>query len=65
MTRNRGNLKESELIAFYAAGYMQRHVLEITLGLSQKVMSNYVNHFSQSPIDDAFVEFAWEGAKTA
>ena len=65
MTRNRGNLKESELKAFYAAGYTQRHVLEITLGLSQKVMSNYVNHFSQTPIDDAFVEFAWEGAKTA
>ena len=65
MTRNRGHIKDAEMDAFFAAGYAQRHMLEIALGLSQKVMSNYVNHFSQTPVDDAFAEFAWEGAKTA
>ena len=59
MTRNRGHIEESEMEAFFAAGYTQRHVLEITLGLSQKVMSNYVNHFSQTPVDEPFAEFAW------
>jgi len=28
-------------------------------------MSNYVNHFSETPVDSAFAEFAWEPAKTA
>ena len=65
MVRNRGHIKDAEMQAFFAAGYTQRHVLEITLGLSQKVMSNYVNHFAQTPVDDAFIEFAWESKTTA
>jgi len=65
MTRNRGRLQDAEVDAFFAAGYTQRHMLEIALGLSQKVMSNYVNHFSETPVDDAFAEFAWDGANTA
>jgi len=65
MTRNRGRLQDAEMDAFFAAGYSQRHMLEIALGLSQKVMSNYVNHFSETPVDDAFAEFAWEPARTA
>ena len=62
MTRNRGHLKDAEIEAFFAAGYTQQHILEITLGLSQKVMSNYVNHFSKTPVDEPFAEFAWNGA---
>lgn len=62
MVRNRGNIKDSEMEAFFAAGYTQRHVLEITLGLSQKIMSNYINHFTKTPVDEPFQEFAWNGA---
>ncbi|WP_022952504.1 carboxymuconolactone decarboxylase family protein [Leucothrix mucor] len=59
MVRSRGNLTQEEIKAFYAAGYGERQLLEIILGLSQKVMSNYVNHIAETPVDDAFKQFAW------
>jgi len=54
LVRNRGHLSEDEIAAFFAAGYQQRQLLEIIVGISQKVMSNYVNHLAQTPVDDAF-----------
>jgi len=65
MVRNRGHIEDAEMETFFAAGYTQRHVLEIVLGLSQKVMSNYVNHFSKTPVDDAFTDFAWDSSEAA
>ncbi|MBA6327766.1 carboxymuconolactone decarboxylase family protein [Colwellia sp. MB02u-6] len=63
IVRNRGNVTNEELAAFYAAGYGEQQLLEIILGLSQKVISNYTNHIAETPVDDAFKPFAWE--KTA
>ncbi|MGE6793374.1 alkylhydroperoxidase AhpD family core domain-containing protein [Pseudomonas guineae] len=60
MVRQRGELEAAQLDAFYAAGYSQQNVLEVILGLSQKVMSNYTNHIAQTPVDQAFQVFAWE-----
>ncbi len=60
MVRQRGELKEQQTNDFYAAGYTQQNVLEIILGLSQKVMSNYTNHVAHTPVDEAFAPFAWE-----
>lgn len=59
LTRNRGHLTTVETQAFYDAGYNQRHLLEIILGLAQKVISNYVNHLAETPTDSRFEEFAW------
>ncbi|AWH73303.1 carboxymuconolactone decarboxylase [Dokdonia sp. Dokd-P16] len=60
LTRNRGNVSQEDLTAFYAAGYGERQVLDIILGLSQKVISNYTNHIANTPVDAAFEKFAWE-----
>ena len=60
MVRQRGELEAAQLDAFYAAGYSQQNVLEVILGLSQKVMSNYTHHIAQTPVDQAFQVFAWE-----
>lgn len=60
MVRSRGNLSEQEVEAFFAAGYGPKQLLEIILGLSQKVMSNYVNHLAQTPVDEVFKVYAWE-----
>lgn len=59
MVRQRGELEPKQLQDFYAAGYTQQNVLEVILGLSQKVMSNYTNHIAQTPIDEPFKQFAW------
>ena len=63
MTRNRGYLTDAEIDAFYAVGYTKRQLLEIVLGLSQKVMSNYVNRIAETPLDKEFEKFAWENSK--
>ncbi|MEZ7495461.1 carboxymuconolactone decarboxylase family protein [Leeuwenhoekiella aequorea] len=60
MVRNRGNVTQEELQAFYDAGYGERQVLEIILGLSQKVISNYTNHIANTPVDAPFEKFAWK-----
>ena len=59
VVRNRGKLSDEEVQAFLDAGYTKRQVLEVVLGLAQKVMSNYTNHFADTKIDPAFKEYAW------
>jgi len=60
MTRNRGNLSQEEMSAFFDAGYTQRQMLEIVLGLAQKVMSNYTNHIAETPVDKVFEKYTWQ-----
>ncbi len=59
MVRERGNVDEASIQAFLNAGYTRQNILEIVLGISQKVMSNYINHLAQTPIDDPVKPFAW------
>lgn len=59
MVRNRGQVTQEDLNTFYTAGYEERQVLEIILGLSQKTISNYTNHIANTPVDTAFTKFAW------
>ena len=63
IVRNRGNISEEELNRFYATGYTERQVLEIILGLSQKVISNYSNHIANTPVDAPFQKFTWNKDK--
>jgi len=53
-------LTEAEIAAFYAVGYTHRQLLEVVLGLAQKVMSNYTNHIADTPLDQAFAQAAWK-----
>jgi len=59
IVRNRGNVTQEDLDAFYEAGYGERQVLEIILGLSQKTISNYVNHIANTPVDEGFKKYNW------
>lgn len=63
VTRKRGNVSREDLDAFYQAGYSHRQVLEVILVLSQKVMSNYINHIAETPVDEPFQKFAWKKAE--
>lgn len=60
VVRNRGILSEDDTAAFYSAGYGEQQLMEIILGVSQKVMSNYVNHSAGTPIDEPFLKYAWK-----
>lgn len=58
LVRQRGRLSQQQENDFYAAGYTKQQLLEIVLGISQKTMSNYINHFAETPLDEAFKPFA-------
>ena len=60
IVRSRGHLTTEQKEAFFGAGYGNRAVLDIILILSQKVMSNYVNHVAETPVDPPFAEFSWD-----
>ncbi|MEL7028192.1 MAG: carboxymuconolactone decarboxylase family protein [Pseudomonadota bacterium] len=59
VTVNRGWVDEAEVEALLAAGYDRRTILDVILGVSLKTISNYVNHFADTPVDDAFAANAW------
>ncbi|AXG74064.1 carboxymuconolactone decarboxylase family protein [Flavobacterium arcticum] len=60
IVRNRGVISQEEIDTFFKAGYNQRNLLEIILGLSQKVISNYTNHIAETPLDKGFEQFIWK-----
>ena len=60
MTRSRGHLTSDEMKKFFDAGFTQQQLLEIVLGIAQKVMSNYTNHLANTPLDDVFKPFFWK-----
>ena len=60
ITHNRGHVSQEELTAFYTVGYGEQQVLEIILGLSQKVISNYTNHIANTAVDAPFQPFVWK-----
>lgn len=64
IVRNRGQITDAEIQHFYASGYGERQLLEIILGLSQKVISNYTNHIANTPVDAPFQSFAWNKKTT-
>lgn len=59
VVRKRGAVSEADLEAFFAAGYAQRQVLDVLLGLSQKVISNYTNRIAETPVDAGFKKYNW------
>lgn len=60
VVRDRGSVDESAVQRFLEAGYSRRNILEVVLGVSQKVMSNYTNHLADTPIDKPFQPFKWQ-----
>lgn len=59
VVRDRGELSDEKVDAFLDAGFTKQNILEIILGYSQKIMSNYTNHFARTPIDAPFRPFEW------
>ncbi|MBP2307028.1 carboxymuconolactone decarboxylase family protein [Azospirillum melinis] len=51
VVRNRGWVADADVDAFLAAGFTRRNVLEVVLGVATKVMSNYTNHITHTPLD--------------
>lgn len=62
VVRSRGDVDDEAVQAFLDAGFDKRQILEVILGISQKVMSNYTNHLANTPVDAPFKKFTWQKA---
>lgn len=58
---SRGRPSEASVTAFKAAGFEERHMLDIVLALAVKTLSNYANHLFHTPVDPAFDAWRWTG----
>lgn len=55
VVRDRGFVADADVQAFLDAGFTRRNILEVVLGVSIKIQSNYVNHLVGTP-NDAFMQ---------
>lgn len=65
VVRQRGNVTDAQAQAFLDADFTKRQILEVILGVAQKVMSNYTNHLAQTPVDQPMQAFAWTKTSSA
>ncbi len=63
INETRGWPTDEQVSAFLSVGYTQQNLLEVIVGTSLKVMSNYTNHIAKTPLDDAFAPNAWSENK--
>ena len=60
MLETSGRPTRAAVERFHAAGYDDRALLAIILGIAVKTMSNYVNHLFEPPLDAPFAAWAVE-----
>ncbi|WP_303918669.1 carboxymuconolactone decarboxylase family protein [Draconibacterium sediminis] len=60
LVEKRGWASDEEIQKFLDAGYTQKNVLELIVGIGQKIISNYVNHITHTPLDEQTEAFKWE-----
>ncbi|WP_292894652.1 carboxymuconolactone decarboxylase family protein [Nitratireductor sp.] len=63
LVRKNGNPSPAEVQTFLDAGFEPRAILDVLVGLAQKVLSNYTNHLADTSLDDPFKPFAWTPSK--
>ena len=59
MHETRGHPSEAQVKALLAAGYTKQTILEVVVGTSLKVLSNYTTPIVDPELDKAFAPFAW------
>ena len=56
---NRGFVKEQEVEQLLGAGYQRQTVFDVIAAVALKVMSNYTNHITGTPLDSFMQSNAW------
>lgn len=65
VVRERGWVADASVQAFLDAGFEQRHVLDVVLGVGFKTLSNYANHLTSPELDAGFQAQAWSDPRGA
>jgi len=59
INETRGYPRERDITNFVEAGFTKQNILEVLVGTSLKILSNYTNHITHTPLDAAFVPNTW------
>jgi uncharacterized peroxidase-related enzyme len=59
VNESNGRPTEEQQATFINSGYTKETILEVILGTSMKVMSNYTNHVAHTVVDDEFAKNTW------
>lgn len=65
VVEHRGWIPESEQEACLDAGFTARQVLDVLTIIGLKTLSNYTDHFADTPLDEAFAEHEWKKGESA
>lgn len=60
VAEKRGWITDQDVKDFFEAGYSKAQLLEVIVGITQKTLSNYINHIVKTPLDAAFENNKWE-----
>jgi len=63
VVEKKGWVHQEEIDAFLQVGYSRGQILEVIVGVSQKTLSNYINHIVKTPLDTAFEKNKWESTE--
>jgi uncharacterized peroxidase-related enzyme len=61
----RGLAADSDLEAFFAAGFTKAQVFEVVFGVALKTLTNYANHIAKPPVNEQFAAFLPSWAQAA
>lgn len=59
LVEHRGWLDDAEMQAFLEAGFTRENLLDVVVGVGQKILSNYTNHIAGTELDSAFAHRGW------
>lgn len=59
VVRDRGHVADEDVQAFLDADFTKRNILEVVLGVSIKIQSNYTNHLVGTPLDAFMTGNEW------
>jgi alkylhydroperoxidase family enzyme len=65
IVQDRGRVSDENVQAFLDAGFTKRNILEVVLGVSIKIQSNYTNHLVGTPLDAFMKGNEWTKGETA
>jgi uncharacterized peroxidase-related enzyme len=65
VVEKRGWVLDPDVEEFISAGYSKAQMFEVIVGITQKTLSNYINHIVKTPPDAAFEKNKWENIKVS
>jgi len=57
---SRGFVSDDDLNVFFQQGFTPRHALEVVLGVTVKILTNYCNHVTDTELNPQLAPYVWK-----